>query len=130
MFLDFGIGLDHNCDPHKCLAHEHIDWNRTGITCLILLLNKEATHYADDQVSRLCVVEYYKMLAIRLYISALTLLFLLLVIVDRSLGILAAIVITCSVVYLILDVRTDLQSRKAELRLLKELEERISLLPR
>ena len=71
-----------------------------------------------------------KMLAIRLYISALTLLFLLLVTADRSLGILAGIVITCAVIYLILDARTDLQSRKAELRLLKELEERISLLPR
>ena len=71
-----------------------------------------------------------KMLAIRLYISALTLLFLLLVTVDRSLGILAGIVITCAVIYLILDARTDLQSRKAELRLLKELEERLSLLPR
>jgi Ca2+/Na+ antiporter len=70
------------------------------------------------------------MLGIRLYISALTLLFLLLVIVDRSLGILAGIVITCAVIYLILDARTDLQSRKAELRLLKELEERISLLLR
>jgi len=70
------------------------------------------------------------MLAIRLYISALTLLFLLLVTVDRSLGILAGIVITCAVIYLILDARTDLQSRKAELRLLKELEKQISLLPR
>jgi hypothetical membrane protein len=70
-----------------------------------------------------------KMLAIRVYISALTLLFLLLVIANRSLGILEATVITCAIIYLILDVRTDLQSVKAELRLLKELEKQMSLLP-
>ena len=69
-----------------------------------------------------------KMLAIRLYISALTLLFLLLVIGHRTLGILEATVITCALIYLILDVRADLQSLKAELRLLKELEKQISLL--
>ena len=68
------------------------------------------------------------MLAIRLYISALTLLFLLLVVGNRTLGILEATVITCALIYLILDVRTDLQSLKAELRLLEELEKRISLL--
>lgn len=70
------------------------------------------------------------MLAIRLYISALTIIFLVLVIASRGLGVLEGVVITCAVVYLILDIRTDLQARKGELLLLQELEKRISLLLR
>jgi len=70
------------------------------------------------------------MLIIRLYLSALTFVFLLLVIANRRLGILEATVITCAVVYLILDVRTDLQTLKTELRLLKELEKQVSALLR
>lgn len=70
------------------------------------------------------------MLAIRLYVSALTSLFLFLVIANRGLGILEAIVITCAVLYLILDVRTDLQASRNELRLLKELEKQLSVLLR
>lgn len=70
------------------------------------------------------------MLAIRLYISALTFLFLFLVIANRGLGILEAIVIACSIIYLILDVRTDLQVLKNEVRLLQELEKQLSLLLR
>ena len=70
------------------------------------------------------------MLAIRLYIAALTLVFLFLVIANRGLGILEAIVITSAIVYLILDVRTDLQMLKAEFGLLQELEQRISELLR
>ena len=70
------------------------------------------------------------MLAIRLYVSILTLLFLYLVINSRGLGILEGVVITCALLYLILDVRTDLQSSKNELRLLQELEQRLSLLIR
>ncbi len=66
------------------------------------------------------------MLLIRLYLSALTLLFLFGVIAVRGLGLLEAVVITCAVLYLILDVRTDLQASKNELRLLKELEQRLS----
>jgi hypothetical protein len=66
------------------------------------------------------------MLAIRLYISALTLVFLVLVIANRGVGILEGIVITCTLVYLILDVRTDLQLLKLEFRSLQELEQRIS----
>ncbi|HJP93486.1 MAG TPA: hypothetical protein VJ875_16120 [Pyrinomonadaceae bacterium] len=68
------------------------------------------------------------MLAIRLYISALTLTFLSLVVANRTLGILEATVITCALIYLILDVRSDLQALRTELRLLKELEKRISCL--
>jgi len=70
------------------------------------------------------------MLAIRIYISALTLIFLLLVIANRGLGILEGVVITCAIVYLILDVRTDLQSVRLEFRLLQEIEQRISELRR
>jgi positive regulator of sigma E activity len=66
------------------------------------------------------------MLAIRLYISALTFIFLFVVISNRGLGFLEAIVITCALLFLILDIRTDLQSLKIEFRLLQELEQRIS----
>jgi len=68
------------------------------------------------------------MLAIRLYVCALTSLFLFLVIAQRSLGILEAVVITCAILYLILDVHTDLKALKAELQLLKELEKQVALL--
>lgn len=70
------------------------------------------------------------MLAIRIYIAALTLIFLVLVIAQRGLGILEAVIITCAIIYLILDVRTDLQMLKAEFRALQELEQRISELLR
>lgn len=70
------------------------------------------------------------MLAIRLYISALTTLFLILVIGNRGLGILEAIVIACAIIFLIIDTRIDLQSSRNELRLLQELEERLSVLLR
>ena len=70
------------------------------------------------------------MLAIRLYISALTLVFLFLAITHRGLGLLEGVVITCAVVYLILDVRIELQSLKDEFRLLQELEQYISKLLR
>ena len=70
------------------------------------------------------------MLAIRLYVSALTLVFLFLVITHRGLGLLEGVVITCAVVYLILDARIELQSLKDEFRLLQELEQYISKLRR
>lgn len=70
------------------------------------------------------------MLAIRIYISVLTLIFLVLVIANRGLGMLEGVVIACAIIYLILDVRTDLQMLKAEFRLLQELEQRISELLR
>ena len=66
------------------------------------------------------------MLAIRIYISALTLIFLILVIANHGLGLLQGVVITCALLFLILDVRTDLQSRKIEVGLLQEIEQRIS----
>ena len=68
--------------------------------------------------------------SIRIYIAALTLIFLLLEITYRGVGILEAVVITCALVYLILDARTDLQLSKGEFRSLQELEQRISELLR
>ena len=66
------------------------------------------------------------MLAIRLYISALALCFLILVIAYRGLGVLEAIVVTCALVYLILDVRAELQELRSELSMLNELEQHVS----
>ena len=68
------------------------------------------------------------MLAIKLYIFALTLLFLVLVIASRSLGVLEAIVISCATVYLIIDAQSELKMVQAELKILKDLEERIATL--
>ena len=77
-----------------------------------------------------CPLSNIHMLAIRLYISALTLVFLVLAITHRGLGLLEGVVITCAVVYLILDARIELQSLKDEFRLLQELEQYISKLLR
>lgn len=70
------------------------------------------------------------MLAIRIYISVLILTFLVLVVTNHGLGFLQGVVITCALIFLILDTRTDLQSLKIEFRLLQELERRISELRR
>jgi hypothetical membrane protein len=70
------------------------------------------------------------MLAIKLYISALTLLFLFLVISNRGVGVLEAIVISCALIYLILDARDELQASKLELRSLQDLEQQIAALLR
>ena len=70
------------------------------------------------------------MLAIRIYISALTLLFLFLVISIRGLGILEATVVTCAVLFLIFDVKMDLHDLKVEFRLLQEIEQRLNELLR
>ncbi len=70
------------------------------------------------------------MLAIRIYISALALLFLFLVLMNRGLGILEAVVITCALIYLIIDARDELQKLKLELQCLQDLEQRISALMR
>jgi len=66
------------------------------------------------------------MLAIRLYISALTLLFLLLTIAIRGLGMLEAIVIVAAILFLIIDTRIDLKELKLEFWLLQELEQKLS----
>ena len=68
------------------------------------------------------------MLAIRLYISVLTLFFLVVVIANRGLGILEGVVVTCAVLYLVLDVRSELQELKSELIMLEDLEQYVSKL--
>ena len=68
------------------------------------------------------------MLAIRLYVCALTVAFLVLVTVDRGIGVLEGTVITCALVYLILDVREDLIVLKNELRQLEQLEKHLAVL--
>jgi len=68
------------------------------------------------------------MLITRLYISALTLFFLILVIANRGLGILEGIVVTCAILYLILDARTELKELKSELSTLRDLEQNVSKL--
>jgi len=68
------------------------------------------------------------MLAIRLYVCALTIAFLVLVTMNRGIGVLEGIVITCAVVYLILDVRADLIVLKNELRQLEQLEKHLAVL--
>ena len=55
------------------------------------------------------------MLAIRLYVCVLTLGFLVLATMNRGIGILEGVVVTCAIVYLILDARADLKDRQAEL---------------
>jgi len=68
------------------------------------------------------------MLAIRLYVCALTIAFLVLVTMNRGIGLLEGVVITCAVVYLILDVRADLIVLKNELRQLEQLEKHLAVL--
>ncbi len=63
------------------------------------------------------------MLPIRLYIAALTLLFLLVVLATRGIGTLEAVVVVCPLLYLIIDL-------KAELLELRQLEAKVSLLCR
>lgn len=70
------------------------------------------------------------MFAIRLYVAALTSLLLVLLIVNRGVGVLEAVVVTSALVYLILDVRADLHELKTELQLLQKLETQISSLRR
>ncbi len=70
------------------------------------------------------------MLFIRLYIAALTLIFLFFVVSHRGLGFLEAVVISSAIIYLILDTRSDLQASKREFLLLQELEEKVTALLR
>lgn len=69
-------------------------------------------------------------MAIRLYLSALTLMYLLLVWFDRGVGVLEAIVVISALVYLILDAREHLQLVKTDVGLLEQLEAKISVLLR
>jgi len=68
------------------------------------------------------------MLAIRLYVCALTAVFLLLVTMWRGLGMLEGVVVICAIVYMILDTREDLKVLKSELRQLERLEQHLAVL--
>jgi hypothetical protein len=69
-----------------------------------------------------------QLLAIRLYVCALTLGFLVLATMNRGIGILEGVVITCAIVYTILDARADLKERQADLRQLEQLEQHLAVL--
>jgi hypothetical protein len=64
--------------------------------------------------------------AIRLYLSALTLVFLLSAWFARRVGVLEAIVVVSALVYLILDAREHLQLVRADLELTQRLEKKVS----
>jgi len=64
------------------------------------------------------------MIAIRLYLSALTLIFLFSTALGRGVGVLEAIIVICSLIYLILDTREHLKTSRAELRTLEHLEKK------
>jgi hypothetical protein len=89
------------------------DWKRLDITYL-------RSTVRDNQEK--------PMLAIRLYLSALTLIFLFSTALDRGVGLLEAIVVICALVYLILDTREHLRKSRAELRELKRLEKKLTVL--
>ena len=67
-------------------------------------------------------------MAIRLYLSALTLVFLFSTWLSRGLGPLDAIVVTCALVYLILDTRERLRLVKHDLAVLRQLEKKLAAL--
>ena len=67
-------------------------------------------------------------MAIRIYLSALTLVFLIAASLSRGVSALEAIVVTCALVYLILDAREHLQVTKAKLDVLQQLEEKLSVI--
>ena len=68
------------------------------------------------------------MLAIRLYVCALTIGFTVVVIMNQGVGILEGVVITCAIVYLILDTRAELKDRQADLQQLQQLEKHLAVL--
>ena len=67
-------------------------------------------------------------MAIRLYLSALTLVFLFSAWLNDGVSLLEAIVVVCSVSYLILDTRESLLHVKEDLKTLEQLEKKLSVL--
>lgn len=67
-------------------------------------------------------------MAIRLYLSALTLVFFLLAWTSHGLSLLEAVVVVCSLSYLILDTHDRLQLVRKDLGTLEQLEKKLSLL--
>ena len=68
------------------------------------------------------------LLAIRVYVCALAITFLVLSTMNRGVGMLEGVVITCALVYLILDTRDDLKILQEDLRQLEGLEKQMSVL--
>ena len=68
------------------------------------------------------------MLAIRIYVCTLTIAFLVLVTMDRGIGVLEGVVISCAMVYLILDTRAELIELRNDLRQLEQLERQLAVL--
>jgi hypothetical protein len=68
------------------------------------------------------------MLAIRLYVCALAITYLFLSTMNRGVGILEGVVITCAFLYLILDARADLKLLQTDLRQLEGLERQLAVL--
>jgi hypothetical protein len=66
--------------------------------------------------------------AIRLYLSALTFVFLFLAWMTDGVSVLEAIVVVCSLSYLILDTRETLQLVKSDLQTIERLEKKLSAL--
>lgn len=66
-------------------------------------------------------------MAIRIYLSALTLVFLLLAWLNEGVSVLEAIVVVCSLTYLILDTRERFLVVKEDLKTLEQLEKRLSV---
>jgi uncharacterized membrane protein YkvI len=59
------------------------------------------------------------MFTIRIYLSALTLMFLVVVVMTRGIGVLEATVVVCPLLYMILDIREELEAlRLLEARVL------------
>lgn len=67
-------------------------------------------------------------MAIRLYLSALTLVFLFSAWLTDGVSVLEAIVVVCSMTYLILDTRERLQLVREDLKTLEQLEKKLSVL--
>jgi hypothetical protein len=65
-------------------------------------------------------------LAIRIYLSALTLVFLIATWLNGGVNVLTAIIVICALVYLILDAREHLQLVKIDVELLQQLEKKLS----
>ncbi len=65
-------------------------------------------------------------MAIRLYLSALTLVFLIATWINGGVNMLTAIVVVCALVYLILDAREHLQLVKGDFEMLQQLEKKLS----
>ena len=66
-------------------------------------------------------------MAIRIYLSALTLVFLLLAWMNEGVSVLQAIVVVCSLTYLILDSRESFLLVKEDLKTLEQLEKKLSV---